>query len=85
MANSQRFEAELKTYERHQAALIAESLGKYALIHGDDLLGTWDTYEDALQAGYSKFGVDGSFLVKKVHGLIDGVQFFTRDVTSCRA
>ena len=40
--------------------------GRYALIENGKLLSIWDTYSDALQAGYEAFGVDGRFVVQKV-------------------
>jgi hypothetical protein len=77
-----RLAAELETYEKHLAELLAEGLGKYVLIHGAELLGVWDTYEDALKVGYEKCGVATPFLVKQISGL-EQVQFFTRDLTTC--
>jgi hypothetical protein len=71
--------AELETYEAHKDSLLGQE-GKYALIHDKELAGVWDTYEDALQAGYQKFGMT-PFLVKQIQG-IERVQCFTREI--CR-
>ena len=70
---------ELATYERHKTALVREHEGKYVLIHSEDIAGTWDTYQDALGAGYRQFGLE-PFLVKQILG-IDRVQYFTRDLS----
>jgi hypothetical protein len=43
-----------------------------------DIAGIWETYEDALQAGYERFGLK-PFLVKKIES-IEGIQRFTRDM-----
>lgn len=81
-ASPNRLAAELETYERHLADLLAEGQGKYVLIHGVELCGVWDTYEDALKVGYEKCGLTTPFLVKQISGL-EQVQFFSRDLTTC--
>jgi hypothetical protein len=73
-------EKELATYQRKLEELLPHE-GKFALIHGDELAGTWDTYEDALQAGYQKFGLT-PFLVKRIEWA-ETVHNFTRDVPLC--
>ena len=83
MAEVAPFSQELATYERQKARLVAESEGKYVLIHGDVIAGVWDTYEDALKAGYGQFGLQ-QFLVKQIQG-IDQVHFFSRDLSPCRS
>ena len=73
-------EKELATYQREREKLLAHQ-GKFVLIHGDDVAGYWDTYEDALQAGYSRFKLE-PFLVKRIEA-VERVQFFTRDIPAC--
>ncbi len=70
---------ELDTYEHNKENLLDRE-GKFVLIHGTDILGVWDTYADALQAGYQKCGLK-PFLVKQIQGT-ERVQFFSREV--CR-
>jgi hypothetical protein len=78
---TERLSRELATYDRRKDDLLGQE-GKYVLIHGDDIAGIWDTYKDALEAGYGQFGLD-PFLVKQIRG-IEQVQFFTRDISvSC--
>ena len=61
--------AEINTYLRELPRLLREGdEGRYALIHGDQLLSVWDTYGDALQAGYERFGIDGHFVAHKIQG-----------------
>lgn len=74
---SEPLQVELETYEKHRDSLLGKE-GKYVLIHGAEIAGLWDTYEDAIQAGYQKFGL-GPFLVKQIQG-IERVQFFTREL-----
>jgi hypothetical protein len=72
-------EKELATYERELPRLLAEE-GKFVLIHGEDVADTWGTYEDAIQAAYSKFGLE-PFLVKRIERS-EHALFFTRDLSS---
>lgn len=55
---------ELETYKKHLQGLMA-SQGKFVVVHGENILGTFDTYADALKAGYEKVGVK-PFLVKRI-------------------
>jgi len=84
MMTAHRLEKELETYEAHRQELLAESEGKFVLIQDSKVIGVWDTYEDALKSGYDHFGIDTPFLVKQLSG-IEGIQFFTRDLISCRS
>jgi hypothetical protein len=72
---------ELETYRNKLPQLLGDE-ERFVVIHGDEVAGTWQTYEDALQAAYKQFGLK-SFLVKRIEG-VDRVQFFTRDVSPCR-
>lgn len=70
-------ERELETYRRLVGGELAAEDGRYALIAGDDLLGVFDSYTDALTAGYKARGME-PFLVKKI-ATVETVAFFTRD------
>jgi hypothetical protein len=59
-------EREIATYQREKARLLAEGEhGRYALIHGDAVASVWDTWRDASQAGYEKFGLE-SFMIQEI-------------------
>jgi hypothetical protein len=73
-------EKELATYERKLPELLPEE-GKFVLIHGDDVAGTWDTYEDALKSGYEKFRLE-PFLIKRIQWA-ETVHNFSRDMRIC--
>ena len=75
------FAKELETYEAKKHELLAESAGKFVVIHNDEVAGVWDTYEDALRAGYERFKLV-PFLVKQITP-IEPVLNFTRDVPLC--
>jgi hypothetical protein len=77
---SMALEKEQETYARELPRLLA-SEGKYVLIHIDEVVGTFDTYSDALNRGYEKFGLD-PFLVKQI-AIVERVNRFTRDITVC--
>ncbi|HSH39256.1 MAG TPA: hypothetical protein VK993_10750 [Chthoniobacterales bacterium] len=68
---------ELKTYEEHKHELLAEE-GKFVLIHGANVLGTYGTYEDALKIGYEKCKLE-PFLVKQIQA-VEQVHYFSRDL-----
>lgn len=72
-------EKELETYERLRQELLADQ-GKFAVICGDRLIGTYNDYEDALRSGYKECG-GGPFLVKRIEH-DETVHYFTRDVIS---
>ena len=83
MANAEWLKTEIETYEREKARLVAESEGKYALVHGDSVAGIWDTYTDALKAGYGQFGLK-PFLVKQIRS-IEPVYVLNRNVVGCQS
>ena len=60
-----KLERELKTFDQHRAELVAKARDQFVLIKGDDVVGTFFSYEDALKAGYERFGAQ-PFLVKQI-------------------
>lgn len=56
---------ELKFYETNKAEYLKHYEGKYALIKGNELVGTFDSEEHAFNAGVDKFGVQ-PFLIKQI-------------------
>ncbi len=57
---------EIETYYRELSRLLDEGEeGRYAVVKGDTVYGAWDTYRDALQDGYNRFGME-SFMVQAV-------------------
>lgn len=74
-------ERELETYNRELPHLIAEAQGKFALVFEDSVAGIFDTYADALNAGYQKFQLK-PFMVKQI-ATDEQAHFFTRDLAAC--
>lgn len=70
-------EKEMHTYARRLPELLANE-GKYVLIHGDDVVETFGTYEDAVKYGYHKFKLD-PFLVKQIQAE-EQIHFISRFV-----
>lgn len=70
--------SELATYKKLLPELQSEE-GKYALIHLEELEGVFDTYGDALEVAYKKYGTESQFLVKQIH-IEDQVQYFSRNL-----
>lgn len=84
MTTAEILNIELDAFEKEKPRLLAEGkAGKFALVGHGAVVDVWDTYEDALQAGYGKFGLNTRFLVKKIEGL-EAVQFFSRDIVVCQ-
>lgn len=76
-------EKERETFEKVLPTLQEHS-GRYVVIHGEDMLDIFDTYQDALNAAYQSYGVESQFLVKKI-AFPERVHYITRDVdTPCR-
>jgi hypothetical protein len=76
-------ERELETFNRELARLLQEegSRGKYALVHGDQVDSLWDSVDQALEAGYDRFGLE-PFLVKQVTEH-EQPRYFSRGVKRC--
>ncbi|HTU21509.1 MAG TPA: hypothetical protein VMG10_25955 [Gemmataceae bacterium] len=59
-------ERESATYQRELDRLIREGeAGRFALIRDAEIISVWDTYGDAIQAGYDRFGLE-PFMVKQI-------------------
>ena len=70
-------EKELATYKRELPNLLVRA-GQFVLIHGEEVSGVWETYQDALQEGYRLFGLE-PFLVKPIQA-VEFVHHMMRDV-----
>lgn len=57
-------ERELATLERRSAEL-AQHAGQFVLVHGDEVVDFFSSYDDALRAGYTRFGL-GPFLIRQI-------------------
>lgn len=73
-------EKELETY-KNKLPELKQYEGKYVLIHGDEVIDTYTSYEDAIKEGYNRFKL-GPFLVKQIHS-VEQVHFISRFVTPC--
>lgn len=70
-------EKELATYHAKLPEL-KEHQGKFALIHGDEVVDFFAAYEDAIKAGYQKFQLQ-PFLVKQINA-VETIQHITRSI-----
>ena len=59
---------ELRAFEAQRAGLLARAPGKYALIHGDQVIGVFDAEMDGIAEGYRRLG-RVPFLVKKIEAV----------------
>ena len=61
------YRAELRAFLQALPGLLADGHeGKHVLIKGDQVLTVWDTFGDALQAGYERFGWGERFLCQPI-------------------
>ena len=58
-------ETELKYFNDHREKWLVDHKGKYALVKGQELVGTFDTAENAYVEGVRRFG-NTAFLVKQI-------------------
>lgn len=56
---------EIKTYEKNKESLLKTDRGKFVLVKDNSIIGTYDTYDDAVKVGIDKFG-NKPFLVKQI-------------------
>jgi hypothetical protein len=57
---------EIAVYLCELARLLEEGeAGRFVVIQGEHVLGTWDTYRDALQYGYERCG-DHPFMAQRI-------------------
>jgi len=77
-------EEELNAFRRELPRLLqqAQNQGKYALVHGGKIEDVLPTIDDALNAGYDRFGLE-PFLVQEITDE-EKPRYFSRNVTSCR-
>jgi hypothetical protein len=68
-------ETELATYRAKLEELKAHA-GKFVLIRGTEVIDTFSAYDDALKAGYARFGLD-PFLVKRIEA-VEQTHFISR-------
>ena len=68
-------EKELETY-RTKLPELKDREGQFVLIHGDDVIDTFTSYEDAIKEGYARFKLD-PFLVRQIRAF-EQAQFITR-------
>lgn len=58
-------EVEIARYESMRADLERDHKGEWVLIHGEEMIGTYDSFEDAGKVAVRQFG-RGPYLIRKV-------------------
>ena len=66
-------EAELRTYAEQEEELKRSALGKFVVIKGTEIVGTFDTLELALTEGTRRFGLE-PYLVRHIGQPIEKIQ-----------
>src|SRR4051812_38967613 len=58
---------ELETYLRLRPDWVREGkVGKWVVIHQDEVAGFFDSFDDALRAGYDRYGLNEPFMARQV-------------------
>lgn len=74
-------EVELKTYTKEKKILLKEHENEFVLIKENKIEGIFETQNDAIRVGISKFG-NSPFLVKKIVER-EQIQNFTSRLIKC--
>jgi len=64
-ANMAELEVEIKKYNELFTKPSVDVLGKWALIQGSELIGTYNTFESAAENAVQKFGA-GPYLIRQI-------------------
>lgn len=76
-------EREWRLFVEEMPRLLKEgNRGKYVLICGEKMDGIWDTLEEALAAGYDRFGLQ-PFLAQEINDKPEP-RYFSHNLTPCR-
>jgi hypothetical protein len=76
-------EREWGIFLREMPRLLQEGQrGKFVLIQGEAVQGVWDTLDEALAAGYDRFGL-APFLAQEINDA-PKPRYFSRNITPCR-
>lgn len=76
MPSDEILSTELATFERRRTELIGAAQGRYALIKGEEVVGTYESESDAIAEGYRRFG-NVPFLVKHLVSAERPLNFFS--------
>jgi hypothetical protein len=55
-------ETELQAFDAALPELLMHHLDRFALFKGTELVGIFDSYEDAMRDGYTRFGLEPFFV-----------------------
>ena len=77
-------EKEMQTFARSLPTLLADpdNQGGFALVHGDEIAGVFDSFDAALSVGYDRFQLE-PFLVREVTDR-EQPRYFSRNL-SCQS
>jgi hypothetical protein len=67
-------EQELNYFQANKADLLAHHAGKFALVHGQALVGTYTSFNEAFEEGVKQFGTE-PFLVQHISDQPDQIQY----------
>lgn len=75
-------EIEMDTYRKNLSNLLGQE-GKFVLIHRDQIIGVYDSREQAIVEGYERVGLYTPFLTKQVQAVEKPIILHRYLVPSC--
>ena len=78
-------ERELAVYQRERPGWVAAGkVGRWVVIHGEEVVGFYGDLELAMEAGYERFGLDELFMARQVAAEDNPVTAEDNPVTAAR-
>ena len=65
MPNTPNLDKELAAYEKMRSQLEAHAMGKWVLLHDEELIGTYESFDQAAKEAVQRFG-RGPYLLRQV-------------------
>jgi hypothetical protein len=78
----QDFTREIAAYERHRETLERDHKGKVALVHGNELVGVYDTLVAACEEAHNRFDLD-PFMIKEISDPVHCIPMRVLPATTC--
>jgi len=72
-------EREITVFRARLPEFLEEHPGEFVLIHGEEVVGFWPTDDEALEAGFDRFGPVEPMLVKQILA-VEPVVYFSRSI-----
>jgi uncharacterized protein DUF5678 len=69
MAKAKPLEKEVQVYEHNRRAWASDRSGQYVVIQHEEVVGFFESFEEAYRAALEKYGRKSLFLVKQINAV----------------